>query len=182
MGPEEATLHQLKRLVSTQAIDTYYHIHLIPTNQNTENPPSAISWLKPLLHTYTHLFSEPKTLPPTRHTDHTIPILNSSNPVNVKPYRYPHFQKKEIENQIREMLAQGIIQPSSSAYSSLVLLVRKKGGTWRFCVDYRALNPITVKDRFPIPPIDELLDELYGTKWFSKLDLRSGYHQIRMDP
>ncbi|GAU36702.1 hypothetical protein TSUD_16140 [Trifolium subterraneum] len=179
---EEANIHQLHRLLSTDAIDTFLHLHLI-SPESTINPPTP-SHPEPRVHdllsNFSSLFQPPSHLPPQRPIDHKIPLLPNSPPVNVRPYRYPQFQKKEIENQIKDMLNNGLIQHSSSAFSSPVLLVRKKDGTWRFCVDYRALNAVTSKDRFPIPAIDELLDELYGTKWFSKLDLRSGYHQIRM--
>jgi hypothetical protein len=109
-------------------------------------------------------------------------LLPGAKPVNVKPYRYSPQQKTEIEKQVQEMLAVGLIQHSTSPFASPVILVKKKDGTWRFCIDYIGLNNITVKNKYPMPIVDELLDELSGSQWFTKLDLRAGYHQIRLVP
>lgn len=137
------------------------------------------SGLQLLLDKYTNIFLEPQGLPPQRSCAHKI--LLATIPIVVRPHRYPHAQKDEIERQCSDMLAKGIIRPSTSPISAQVLLVRKADCSWRFCVDYRAFNNRTIKDKFHIPVIDKLLEELNGTQYFSKLDLQAGYHQVLMD-
>jgi hypothetical protein len=148
-------------------------------NEGTSDIPSDIQHL---LSEFPQLTTSPTELPPWCDCDHAIPLIEGAQPVSVRPYHYPPALKDEIEAQVDAMLQQGIIQPSTSPFNSPMLLVRKKDKTWRFCVDYRYLNALTVKTAFPIPVFDQLMDELAGARWFSTLDLLSGYHQIRMRP
>jgi hypothetical protein len=168
---------QLKEFDDRRAVAHFVQLCSLDDKESSEQIPVKIQHV---LQEFNSVFDEPMGLPPTRSFDHTIPLIPGAVPVNVRPYRYTPAQKDEIEQQVREMLDKGIIQPSSSPFSSPVLLVKKKDGTWRFCVDYRHLNVITVKNKYPLPIIDELLDELSRAQWFTKLDLRAGYHQIRM--
>lgn len=177
----ELSVEQLQKWIQGNEVWALAVIDSVP-----DVPQDATAQLAPdlqaLLDEYTDVFSDPKTLPPQRTLDHAISLEESAAPVNSRPYRYSPLQKDEIERQVQEMLAAGLIIPSMSPFASPVLLVKKKDGSWRFCVDYRRLNTMTIKNKFPLPVVDELLDELSGTQFFSKLDLRAGYHQIRMKP
>jgi hypothetical protein len=137
--------------------------------------------LQALLSKHQMVFSTPQGLPPSRGVhDHSIPLVPGILPPNIRPYHHPFSQKNEIEKMVQEILTAGIIHPSTSPYSSPVVMVLKKEGYWRMCPEFRALNKLTIKDKFPIPVIDDLLDELSGAQFFTKIDLRSGYHQTRM--
>ncbi|XP_031265006.1 uncharacterized protein LOC116123364 [Pistacia vera] len=168
-------------LKSLQREDAGYVVELcsiVVKEEETEEPMDPAAAV--VVDGFSHLFEQPTTLPPKRPTDHTIVLETNTKPPNIHPYKYLFTQKNEIERLVGEMLMAGIIQPSTSPFASPVLLVKKKDGSWRFCVNYRALNNITIPDKFPIPSIDELLDELSGAAIFTKLDLKSCYHQIQV--
>ncbi|CAN6723655.1 unnamed protein product [Malus baccata var. baccata] len=132
--------------------------------------------LQQLLGKFEALFVLPTKFPPSRDHDHHIPLVQGVKPPNIRPYHYGPLQKTEIEKVVQELLEAGFIRPSHSPFSFPVLLVKKKECTWRMCIDYRELNALTIKDKYPIPLIDDLLDELHRSLYFFKLDLRSGYH------
>lgn len=195
-GLKDGSVHALKAQKINQYREEEVQIAMICVHE-VEEPTSAelcsVEMVKEaveicpavseLLTEFADIFEEPKSLPPFReHHNHKIPLIEGSNPVNQRPYRYALYQKNEIDNMVKELLQAGTIQHSSSPYASPVVLVKKKNGTWRLCVDYRGLNVMTVKDRFPIPLIEDLMDELGGSAVYSKIDLRAGYHQVRMDP
>jgi hypothetical protein len=128
-----------------------------------QSSPAVHPDLQLVLDKHHRVFETPTDLPPSRgEHDHHIPLLLGSHPPNVRPYKYPFAQKNEIEKIVQELLEAGVIHPSTSPYSSPVVMVLKKEGSWHMCPYFHALNKLTIKDKFPIPVIDDLLDELQG--------------------
>ncbi|GJU95006.1 putative reverse transcriptase domain-containing protein [Tanacetum coccineum] len=119
-------------------------------------------------------------IPPTRQVEFRIDLVPGATPVARAPYRLAPSEMKELAEQLQELTDKGFIRPSSSPWGAPVLFVKKKDGSFRMCIDYRELNKLTVKNRYPLPRIDDLFDQLQGSSIYSKIDLRSGYHQLRV--
>lgn len=146
------------------------------------SPDRCPPHLQNLLSQYVDVFDKPKGLPPSRPIKHTIPLDPAAPTPSRMPYRMSPRDLEELKRQLTELVEMGFIRPSSSAFASPVLLVPKPNGTWRLCVDYRALNLATVKSKYPLPRLDDLFHQLHGARYFSKLDFTSGYWQIEMEP
>ncbi|GJZ88121.1 putative reverse transcriptase domain-containing protein [Tanacetum coccineum] len=133
----------------------------------------------PILRDFPEVFPEDLPgLPPTRQVEFRIDLVPGAAPVARAPYRLAPSEMKELSEQLKELSDKGFIRPSSSPWGAPVLFVKKKDGSFWMCIDYRELNKLTVKNRYPLPQIDDLFDQLQGSSVYSKIDLRSGYHQL----
>ena len=115
-------------------------------------------------------------LPPDRQIEFSIELVPGTAPISKAPYRLAPAELKELKIQLEDLLEKGLIRPSHSPWGAPVLFVKKKDGSLRMCIDYRGLNKATIKNKYPLPHIHDLFDQLAGSKVFSKIDLRSGYH------
>jgi hypothetical protein len=121
-------------------------------------------------------------MPPDREVEFAIDLLHGTAPISKRPYRMSVEELKELKKQLTELQEAGYIRPSSSPWGALVLFVQKNDDSQMMCVDYRSLNDVTIKNKYPLPRIEDLFDQMRGARVFSKIDLRSGYHQMKIRP
>jgi hypothetical protein len=137
----------------------------------------------PVVCEYPDVFLEElPSMQPNRDVDFVIDLLPSTRPIAKRPYRMSVDELEELKKQLKELSNKGYIKPSASPWGSPILFVKKKDGSMRMCIDYQNLNAVTVKNKYPLPRIDDLLDQLKDAKFFSKIDLRSRYHQMKIRP
>uniref|UniRef100_A0A2N9EJD6 Reverse transcriptase domain-containing protein n=1 Tax=Fagus sylvatica TaxID=28930 RepID=A0A2N9EJD6_FAGSY len=135
----------------------------------------------PIVREFSDVFPEDLSgLPPDREVEFSIDLVPGTAPISKAPYRMAPAELKELKGQLKELLDKGFIRPSSSPWGAPILFVKKKDGSMRLCIDYRELNRVTIKNKYPLPRIDDLFDQLQGAQVFSKIDLRSGYHQLKI--
>ncbi|GJT57279.1 putative nucleotidyltransferase, ribonuclease H [Tanacetum coccineum] len=150
--------------------------HVINTNFEKKSVEDV-----PIVNEFLDVFPEELPgIPPERQVEFRIDLIPGATPIAKAPYRLAPSEMKELMSQLQELLDKGFIRPSSSPWGAPILFVKKKDGSMRMCIDYRELNKVTVKNVYPLPRIDDLFDQIQGARWFSKIDLRSGYHQLKV--
>jgi hypothetical protein len=153
--------------------------HHLSVDDKESNPIEAIR----IVSEFPDVFPEELPgMPPERKVEFAIELIPGTAPISKRAYRVSGPELVNVKKQIDELLEKGYIRPSTSPWAAPVLFMEKKDGTKRMCIDYRALNEVTIKNKYPLPRIDDLFDQLRGASVFSKIDLRSGYHQLRIRP
>ena len=156
-----------------------YLYHLVRVKDSSSESPTLES--VPVVSEFPEVFPDDLSgVPPEREIDFGIDLLPDTQPISIPPYRMAPTEIKELKEQLKDLLDKGFIRPSISPWGASVLFVRKKDGSLRMCIDYRQLNKVTIKNKYPLLRIDDLFDQIQGESYFSKIDLRSGYHQLRV--
>nr|GFB87629.1 putative reverse transcriptase domain-containing protein [Tanacetum cinerariifolium] len=159
------------------------HVFLINITATKDEDKSKGKRLEdlPVVQEFPKVFPEDLPgIPPTRQVKFQIDLIPGAAPVAQAPYRLASSKMKELTEQLQELTDKGFIRPSSSPWGASVLFVKKKDGSFWMCIDYRELNKLTVKNRYPLPRIDTLFDQLQGSSIYLKIDMRLGYHQLRV--
>jgi hypothetical protein len=155
---------------------TFLAFVVTPTKQAKKNLEDI-----PVVRKYLDVFSTNYSrLPPQREVEFGIECVPGTNPISKAPYRMASLELKELKEQLQELLDKGFIHPSTSPWGASVLFFKKNDWSMRMCIDYRELNKVTIKNRYPLPRIGDLLDQLQRARMFSKVNLRSGYHQVKV--
>ncbi|GKC74636.1 putative reverse transcriptase domain-containing protein [Tanacetum coccineum] len=178
----ESRLEVISSIRTQKYIEQGCQVFLIQMTkeEKSETPERRIEDV-PIVRDFPEVFPEDLPgLPPTRQVEFHIELIPGAAPVARAPYRLAPAEMKELAEQLKELSDKGFIRPSSSPWGAPILFVKKKDGSFRMCIDYRELNKLTVKNRYPLPRIDDLFDQLQGSSIYSKIDLRSGYHQLRV--
>ncbi|XP_070011149.1 uncharacterized protein [Nicotiana sylvestris] len=177
--PFEVSTPVGESVIARKMISKGYIYHLVRVKDTDAQIPTLQS--VPIVNEFPEVFPEDLPgVPPDREIDFGIDLLLGTKPISIPPYRMAPTELKELKVQLKDLLDKGFIRPSFSPWGAPVLFVRKKDGSLRMCIDYRQLNKVTIKKKYPLPKIDDLFDQLQGAQCYSKIDLSSGYHQLKV--